>query len=121
MSLGDTAHRLARLDLASTRAAALASAAETIAEAVREALSHPPGSGHAIPPGESGTPEASIEVAADSDTAVIGSTDEAARYREHGTAGVPPRPFLSSIASEHAEAAAGTIGTAVAEAIRNAV
>jgi hypothetical protein len=105
VSLGDLAHRLAHLDLAATRAAALASAAETIAEAVRE----------------SGTPEASIEVAADGDTAVIGLTDETARHREHGTAGVPPRPFLSSIASEHAEAAAGAIGAAVAEAIRNAV
>ena len=121
MKVGDLAHKLAHLDLATVRAAALTSAAETIAEAAREALSRPPGSDHAAPWRETGVAEATIEVAADCDTAVIGSVGEAARDREHGTAGVPPHPFLAPIAAEHAEAAVAAIGTAVTEAIRNAV
>ena len=121
MKIGDIAHNLARLDLAQTRAAALAAGAETIASAVRDALSHPPGAAHAFPWRETGTLAGSIEVAAAGDTAIVGSTDAAAGYQEFGTATVPPRPFLAPIAAEQGDAVAATIGAAVADAIRAAV
>lgn len=120
MSLGDLARNLARLDLAAVRAAALVAAAETMAEAVREALSHPPGADHRFPWRETGALADSIEVAADGDEALIGSTSGVALYQERGTATVPPRPFFAPVAAEHAEAAAEAVGAAVANTLRSA-
>lgn len=121
MRIGDIARNLSRIDLAETRAAALAAAAETIAAAVREALSHPPGAGHTFPWRETGALADSIEVAAGGDTAIVGSTDAAAPYQEFGTATAPPRPFLAPIAAEHFADVAETVGTALADALRTAV
>jgi hypothetical protein len=121
VKIGDIASNLARIDLAQTRAAALAGAAETIADAVREALSHPPGGEHAFPWRQTGALADSIAVAADGDAAIVGSTDAVAPDQEYGTATIPPRPFLAPIAAEHVDAAAERVGAAIAEALRSAV
>ncbi len=121
MRIADIARNLARLDLAETRATALAGEAEAIAEAAREVLSQPPGAEHAFPWRETGALVDSIDVAADGDTALVGSTDEAAKDQEFGTATIPPRLFLAPTAAEHADAAAEAVGAAVADAIRTAV
>lgn len=121
MKIGEIARGLSRLDLAGVRSAALAGAAETIATAVREALSQPPGSEHRFPWRETGALADSIEAAAEGDAAIVGSTDAAAVYQEYGTATTPPRPFLTAVAAEHAQSSAEMIGAAVADAIRNVV
>ena len=54
---------------------------------------------------------------ADTHGAIVASTSDVALYQEHGTATVPPRPFLAPIAAIHAEDAADAIGAAVAKAI----
>jgi phage gpG-like protein len=120
VSIANLARRLARLDLAAVRQAALAAAAETIAAGVREALSQPPGGDHRFPSRQTGELADSIGVSADADEALVGSTSEIALYQERGTATVPPRPFFSVIAADHAEAAAEAVGAAVAAAIRGA-
>jgi len=120
VKIAEVAGRLARLDLAAVRQAALTAAAESIAAEVREALSHPPGDEHDFPWRQTGALADSIGVSADADEALIGSTLEVALYQERGTAKLPPRPFFSVIAAEHAEAAAEAIGAAVAQAIRGA-
>jgi hypothetical protein len=120
VSIADVARRLARLELASVRQAALAAAAEAIAVDVRDALSHAPGDDHKFPWRRTGALADSIGVTADGDEAVVGSTSDIALYQELGTASVPPRPFFSVIAAEHAEAAAEAIGAAISKAIRSA-
>jgi len=120
VSISDIARRLARLDLATVRHAALAAAAETISVQVREALSHSPGGDHELPWRQTGALADSIGVTADGDEAVVGSTSDIALYQERGTAKEPPRPFFSVIGAEHAEAAADAVGAAVAAAIRGA-
>ena len=104
MSIADISRHFARLDLAALRQAALANAAETIAADLRATGEFP----------------ASIGVTADADQALIGSTSKRALVQERGTAKVPPRPFFSAVAADHAEAAATAIGAAVADAIRGA-
>ena len=120
MTILDVARRLARLDLAAVRQAALTDAAETIAGGVRAALSHAPGDDHEFPWQRTGKLADSIGVIADADQALIGSNSEIALYQELGTATVPPRPFFAVIAADHAEATADAIGAAVARAIRGA-
>jgi phage gpG-like protein len=129
VSIADLARRLGRLDLAAVRQAALAAAAETIAEQVRAALSQPAGADHgfrgaASSPSPSrrqtGALADSIGVSAEADEALVGSTSEVARDQELGTARVPPRPFFAVIAATEAEAAAAAVGAAVADAIRSA-
>jgi hypothetical protein len=117
MKLADLAAGLARLDLDAVATTALAAQANSIGEAVREALSHPPGPAHVYPWKQSGTLQASIAVAAEGSEAVIGSNDPVASWQEHGTASIPPRPFLAPVAAAQAEATAGAIGAAVAAAI----
>jgi hypothetical protein len=117
MKLADLATGLARLDLDAVAATALAAQANTIGEAVREALSHPPGLEHVYPWKQSGALQASIGVAAEGSEAVIGSTDPVASWQEHGTSRIPPRPFLAPVAAAQAEATAAAIGGAVAAAI----
>jgi len=120
VSIADLARRLGRLDLAAVRQAALAAAAETIAGQVREALSHPPGADHRFPWRQTGALADSIGVSAEADEALVGSSSEVALYQELGTATVPPRPFFAAIAATEAEAAAASVGAAVADAIRSA-
>jgi len=120
VSIADLARRLARLDLAAVRQAALADAAETIAVAVREALSHSPGADHDTPWRRTGELADSIGVSAEADQALVGSTSEVALYQELGTATAPPRPFFAPIADDRAEAAVAASGAAVAAAIRSA-
>jgi hypothetical protein len=120
VKIGGIARSLSRLDLASIHTAALAGAAETMANAVREALSQPPGSEHRFPWRETGSLVDSIEAAAEGDSAIVGSTDAAAVDQEYGTAKIQPQPFMAPIAAEHAQSAVEMIGAAVADAIRNA-
>jgi len=120
VSIADLARRLGRLDLAEVRHTALAAAADTIAGQVRAALSQPPGTDHDFPWHRTGALADSIGVSADANEAVVGSTSEVAHYQEFGTATVPPRPFFAAIAAAGAEAAAESVGAAIADAIRSA-
>jgi phage gpG-like protein len=118
VNISDLAQRLARLDLQAVQRAALQVQAETLAGAVREALNTPPGGDHRFPWRRTGTLHDSISVSADDDAAIVGSTSDEALYQELGTATIPPRPFLATIAAEHSERAAEAIGAAVAAALR---
>jgi len=120
VSIADLARRLARLDLAAVRQAALVAEAETIAAGVHAALSHSPGGDHDAPWRQTGALADSIRVSAEADEALIGSTSEVALYQELGTARMPPRPFFAPIAADRGKAAAAAIGSAVAAAIRSA-
>jgi phage gpG-like protein len=112
---------LTRLDVAPAQASALRSEAERLAEAVRESLSHPPGSDHATPWLRSGALRSSIAAEATSEQAIIGSTDPVAVYQELGTHTVPPRPFLAPAGAAGGEDVAREVGEAVASAIRGAL
>ncbi len=117
MTLAELAAGLARLDIASVTAAALSEQANHIGDAVRDALSHPPGDDHAAPWERSGALLDSIGVSVAGDEAVVGSSDPVAVWQEHGTSRIPPRPFLAPAAAAHGEAAAQAVGAAVAAAI----
>jgi phage gpG-like protein len=117
MKLAALAAGLARLDLDAIASATLASEANRIGEAVREALSHTPGESHVYPWKQSGTLQDSIGVAAENGEAVIGSDDPVAVWQEHGTQRIPPRPFLAPVAALTAPQAASAVGAAVAAAI----
>jgi hypothetical protein len=106
MSISNIARRLGRLDLGAVRQAALAAAAETIASDLRTSLT--------------GALADSIGVTADGDTALVGSTSDVALNHARGTAKRQPRPVFAAIGPDHAEAAAASIGAAVAAAIRSA-
>ena len=111
---------LAELDTDSVARAALSSGASMIADVVRESLNHSPGSDHATPWRQTGTLHDSIGVTAMDDRAVVGSSDPVAVDQELGTRTDPPRPFLAPAAAEAAPALAETVGSAVADALREA-
>lgn len=119
MNLTELARRLARLDLATTANAALAAQAETIATAIREALSTKPGGPHDHPWERSGDLHDSIQTQADGPEAIVGSTSRIALWQEHGTADIPPRPTFAPIAAAEGEAVANAIAQAVAQALRS--
>ena len=114
---GDLAHALDQVDLSDAARVTLTDVAEHIAAVVREALSHPPGSGHEVPWERSGDLRSSIGVDVTSDNAVIGSTSPVALYQELGTHTDKPRPFLAPVAMAMAEDAATKIGEAMVEAL----
>ena len=112
---------LARLDLPSLQQAALADAAELLANAVRQSLSHASGDEHATPWCQSGALLDSIEIAVGEAQARVGSSSEVAVFQELGTPATPPRPFLGPAAALHGEAIARGIGEHLAGAIRQSL
>jgi hypothetical protein len=112
---------LARIDLAPAQLGALAAEADQLAGAVRNSLSHPPGSDHATPWLRTGALQASIASQASESEAVVGSTDPVAVYQERGTRTVPPRPFLAPAGAAGAEDAARRIGRTIVDAIKEAL
>jgi len=63
----------------------------------------------------------SIGVSQDGDIVRIGSADPVALYQELGTVHLPPRPFLGPVAAAEGEGAAQATGSAVRDAIAEAV
>ena len=116
MNLGSLIARLQQnFDLLAN--AALATAAEDIAEQLRTALSTPPGGPHIYPWLQSGALHNSVAVSADGPNAVIGSDDPVALYQEHGTEALPPRPSFGPISAHAAPEAAHSVGQAIAHAL----
>jgi len=112
---------LGRLDLPSVAHQAMLKAAEDMRDAVQQSLSQPPGGPHDAPWEITGALRDSIGVRQDGDTVRIGSTDPVAAYQELGTVHLPPRPFLGPVAVAEGEGAAHAVGTAVRDAISEAV
>ncbi len=110
---------LAGLNLAEIQRAALAEQGRHLAEAVRDNLAHPPGGDHRFPWRHSGALAESIGDSADETTALVGSTSEIAPFLEHGTAAMPPRPFLAPAAMAGAGEAAHSVAAAIVTAIRS--
>ncbi|MBV8613726.1 MAG: hypothetical protein JOY66_08120 [Acetobacteraceae bacterium] len=101
--LAEASRALDRLDLAPLGRDALGQAADTLAGAVRQALSHAPGEDHATPWLRTGKLRASITCEATDTVAVIGSSDPVAVDQELGTSAIPPRPFLATVAAAEAD------------------
>ena len=119
--LAELSDRLARLNMSETQHDALEQAASQLEDAVRDSLSHPPGSAHATPWLRTGTLRTSIQHNADENSAAIGSSDAVAVDQEQGTKIVPPRPFLAPAAAACAEQIAQDIANAIVTSIRQAV
>lgn len=109
---------LETLDLSPVQQSALAAEAEQMAGAVREALSHSPGTDHETPWFRTGELRDSIVSEATGDEAVVASSAPVAVFQEHGTATVPPRPFLAPVAAAGAARAADVVAEAVVTHIR---
>jgi hypothetical protein len=128
MSLQDLAARLRQLDarlgaldLAALRASVLREVGIRLRQRVTEGLSEPPGGPHQEPWRRSGALAASIVAVADDTSLRLGSTDPVGRYQELGTSRVPPRPFLAPVAATIATEAGDPLGSAMTEALREAV
>jgi hypothetical protein len=121
MTPGQAAAALANLPITETLTAGLEAAAARLADAVRNELATPPGGPHDQPWRRSGALQASIATSVDGLTAQIGSNDPAAAPQEHGTAVMPPRPFLAPAASVLAEPIAHDIATALTAILARAV
>lgn len=117
--LAELRARLEALRADEIMAKALAEQADRMADAVREGLSRPPGSGeHDAPWLESGALRESIQSSADGLQAAIGSSDPAAAPQEMGTVKMPPRQFLAPVAASMGEEVAKAVGAAVAAAVK---
>ena len=112
---------LGQLDVPAVALDAMLKAAEPMRAAVQQRLSEPQGGPHDAPWEVTGALRASIGIAQDDTIVRIGSTDPVAVYQELGTVHVPPRPFLGPVAAEEGEGAAHTVGSAVRDAIAEAV
>lgn len=117
--LAELRARLAAVRADEVMARSLAEQAGRVAEAVRDDLSTPPGSGeHDRPWIESGALRESVAFVAEGLEASIGSSNPAAAPQEMGTAKMAPRPFLAPAASRMGEDIARAAGDAVAAALR---
>lgn len=96
---------------------ALDAAAARLAAEVRRSLATPPGGPHEAPWRQTGALQASITLATEDDTAVVGSASPYAAAQERGSRTIPPRPFLLPAAQRLAPDLARNIGQAVAAAI----
>lgn len=119
MTVAEFAAWLAQMPFEAVRREALERSAAVMAEAVRQTLSEAPEGGeHDLPWLRSGALRDSIGHESDDSEAVIGSADSVAVFQEAGTDRVPPRPFLAPVAERDGEAAARSIGAAIAEMFR---
>jgi phage gpG-like protein len=117
--LAELQARLERVRVEEIMAKALAEQAERMAQAVREALSDPPGAGpHDKPWQQTGALHDSITATANGLEAAVGSNEQAAAPQELGTAHLPPRPFLAPIAAMMGPDVARAVAAAVAAAIK---
>lgn len=84
---------------------------DTLADAVRERLSHGPGEEHDAPWMQSGALRDSVGVSMDQDgwRGVVGSSDAAASPQELGTVHAEARPFLAPVAVGEGEGLARRI------------
>jgi phage gpG-like protein len=112
---------LQALDLEAVRQSAGQAIAQRIEATVAESLSHRPGDEHGNPWQRTGTLRASIGSKVTANAIVVGSTDPAAVFQEEGSRTVPPRPFLAPAGSAAATGAIQALGTATAEALREAL
>jgi phage gpG-like protein len=118
MTLTGLAELLARIPVEQAAHDALDTAADALAQKVRNALATPPGGPHETPWKHSGALADSIGHETDGTTAFVGSANSVAAWQECGTAKVPPRSFLAPAAQQSGEAIAHAIGLAVKEAFR---
>ncbi len=117
--LSELRDHLERLRVEEVMARALAAQAERVADAVRQRLSEPPGTGgHDEPWLQSGALRDSVGAEADGLQAAVGSSDPAAVPQEMGTAHMPPRPFLAPVAAGMGEEVARGVAEAVAAALK---
>jgi len=112
---------LQALDLGAVRRSAGQAIAQRIETTVVDSLSHLPGDEHGNPWERTGTLRASIASDVTAHAIVVASTDPAAVFQEEGTRTVPPRPFLAPAGSAAAAEAIQALGTATAEALREAL
>lgn len=109
--------RLEALDLHRLQIEAALRGAEAMQSDIRSSLGHSPDSGHATPWEQTGHLRDSIEVSADDDGVVVGSTDPVAVDQELGTERIPPRPFLTPVAARSGAGLANAVGDAVRAAV----
>ena len=107
--------------MAETQKTALAQAAQTLQDAVQASLSTPPGGDHTKPWLRTGSLQNSIKHRANENSAVIGSDSPVAVAQELGTHTIPPRPFLSTTASVHAQGLAQQITLPIVAIVRDAM
>ncbi len=112
---------LQALDLGAVRRSVGQAIAQQIEAAVVDSLSHRPGDEHGNPWERTGALRASIASEVTANAIVVGSTDPTAVFQEEGTRTVPPRPFLAPAGSAAATGAIQALGTATAEALREAL
>lgn len=114
-------NRLAQLDFSEIQHRALDQAAGVLQDAVREGLSHLPGSVHDTPWLRTGALRDSIEHQSDETIALIGSSDPVAVDQNEGTRTIPPRPFFAPAAAAHGKQLAYDVADAITIAIRQAM
>lgn len=110
---------IARLDQNFDRIAneALASAAEGLANDIKQALGTAPGGPHDHPWCQTGALQSSVGWQAEGANAVIGSCSDIAFHQENGTATMPPRPTFGPVAAQSAPKVASGIGAAIMRAL----
>ena len=117
--LAEWRERLARVRVEEVMSRALAEQAERLAEAVRDGLSEPPGSGeHDRPWARTGALRDSVGAQTNGLEAAVGSSDPAAAPQEMGTSRMEPRPFLAPVAAQMGEEIAREVGAKVADALK---
>ncbi len=118
---GQAAAALANLPITETLTTALEAAATRIADAIRAELATPPGGPHDHPWQRTGALQSSIAQTVTGLTVQVGSNDPAAAPQEHGTATIPPRPFLAPVAAAAGGPVAHDIATALTDLLACAV
>ena len=117
MTPAQAATALGDLALEDTLATALITQATMLAEAVRTSLDGQPGGQHDQPWRETGSLQASIDVATDGLNAQVGSNHPGAAAQEFGTATIPPRSFFAATAASLAGSIAHSLGETVSTKI----
>ena len=99
---------------------ALVAASQDLASATRSAFSTLPGGPHEHPWLQSGALRDSIGCTVEGLDAIVGSSSEVARYQEHGTDAMPPRPTFAPVATAEAPKIGEAIATKVVQSLRGA-
>ena len=109
LTLPQLRQALAGLDLSARLEHSLAGEAARLANVAREDLATLPGGPHTHPWKQTGTLHDSVSHRVEGPIAEIGSPSPIARYQEHGTETLPPRPTFGPLATRE--------GAAVAQAL----
>ncbi len=115
--LAELRARLAQIRPEEIMAQALEAQAESMADAVRDGLSNPPGGDHDKPWARTGALRNSIQSASGLEAA-IGSNDPAAAPQEMGTSHLPPRPFFAPVAASMGQEIAQAVAEAMVAALK---